>query len=32
VTYQRKTRDYWDIEQYTGSQYGWESVNAEDTV
>ena len=31
MTYQRKTRDYWDIQQYTGSQYGWESVSAEDT-
>jgi hypothetical protein len=31
MAYQRKTRDYWDIEQYTGPGYGWESVCAEDT-
>lgn len=24
MTYIRKTRDYWKVEQYTGSQYGWE--------
>jgi len=29
MAYQRKTRDYWDIEQHTG--YGWEVVNAEET-
>lgn len=31
MAYRRKTRDYWDIQQYTGPEYGWESVNAEDT-
>lgn len=31
MTYQRKTRDYWSIQQYTGSQYGWEEVTAEET-
>ena len=25
--YIRKTRDYWDIQQYTGPQYGWETVD-----
>jgi len=31
MSYQRKTRNYWSIQQWTGSQYGWEEVNAEDT-
>lgn len=31
MTYQRKTRDYWDIEQQTGPRYGWEVVNSETT-
>lgn len=31
MAYQRKTRDYWSVQQWTGSQYGWEEVNAEDT-
>jgi hypothetical protein len=31
MTYQRKTRDYWSIQQYTGAEYKWEEVNAEDT-
>ena len=31
MTYRRKTRDYWSIQQYTGRQYGWEEVNAEDS-
>lgn len=31
MAYQRKTRDYWDIQQYTGPEYGWESVNTEET-
>jgi hypothetical protein len=31
MAYIRKTRDYWSIQQYTGGQYGWEEVNAEDT-
>jgi hypothetical protein len=26
VTYVRKTRDVYDIQQYTGKQYGWETV------
>ena len=29
MTYQRKTRDYWDIEQLTPQ--GWEVVNSEET-
>jgi len=29
--YQRKTRDVYVIQQYTGSQYGWEDVCEEDT-
>lgn len=29
MSYKRKTRDYWDIEQWTGSE--WEAVNAETT-
>ncbi len=31
MAYQRKTHDEWDIEAYTGSQYGWEVVNTETT-
>jgi hypothetical protein len=31
VSYQRKTRDYWDIEQNCGYGDGWEVVCAEDT-
>jgi len=31
MTYQRKTTDYWDIEQYTGPKYGWEIVTSETT-
>lgn len=31
MTYKRKTRDFWDIQQYTGAEYGWETVTAEDT-
>lgn len=30
--YQRKTKDVFIIEQYTGSQYGWEDVCCEDTL
>lgn len=30
MSYTRKTRDIWDVEQYTGPQYGWEVVTAED--
>lgn len=29
MAYTRKTRDYWSIQQYTGGQYGWEEVCAE---
>lgn len=32
MTYQRKTRDYWSIQQYTGSGYGWEEVSANETL
>jgi hypothetical protein len=31
MAYVRKTRDYWAIEQYTGAQYDWEEVCAEDS-
>lgn len=31
MPYTRKTRDYWDIQQYTGAPYGWESVSACET-
>jgi hypothetical protein len=31
VPYQRKTRDTWEVQQYTGSQYGWECVCGADT-
>jgi hypothetical protein len=31
MAYVRKTRDEWDIQQYTGPQYGWESVCSEGT-
>ena len=30
--YQRKTRDIFIIEQYTGPTYGWEDVCCEDTL
>lgn len=30
--YQRKTRDVYSIQQYTGSAYGWEEVNEETTI
>jgi hypothetical protein len=30
MAYTRKTRDYWSVQQYTGGQYGWEEVCAED--
>jgi hypothetical protein len=29
MSYERKTRDYWDIEMWTGSE--WEVCNSEDT-
>lgn len=29
--YVRKTRDYFAVEQYTGKDYGWEEVCAEDS-
>ena len=28
MAYTRKTRDYWSIQQYTGTEYGWEEVSA----
>jgi len=31
MTYKRITQDVFIIQQYTGSQYGWEDVHAEDT-
>lgn len=27
--YVRKTSDVWNIQQYTGSEYGWETVTSE---
>ena len=30
MSYTRKTRDVWNVQQYTGPQYGWETVCAED--
>lgn len=30
MSYTRKTRDIWNIQQYTGYGYGWETVCAED--
>ena len=31
MAYQRKTRDLFDILQWTGREYGWEVVNTEET-
>jgi hypothetical protein len=31
MAYTRKTKDYWSIQQYTGGQFSWEEVNAEET-
>jgi hypothetical protein len=31
TAYIRKTRDVWEIQQYTGPQYGWECVTNEAT-
>lgn len=31
MAYIRKTRDYWDIQTYTGGAYGWETVCTEET-
>jgi hypothetical protein len=31
MAYQRKTKDVWRVQQYTGSQYGWETVCEEET-
>lgn len=31
MAYQRKTRDYYEVQGYYGNQYGWECVTAEDT-
>jgi hypothetical protein len=30
-TYQCKTRDVYEVQQYTGPGYGWECVTAEET-
>ena len=30
MAYIRKTRDVWNIQQYTSPLYGWETVSAED--
>lgn len=29
MSYIRKTRDVWDVQQYTGPEYGWEDVCTE---
>jgi len=29
--YKRKTKDVWQVQQYTGGQYGWETVVTEQT-
>ena len=31
MTYQRKTKDVFEIQGYYGSQYGWECVTTEET-
>lgn len=31
MAYIRKTRDEFEIQQYTGHPYGWECVNTEET-
>ncbi len=31
MAYQRKTRDEYQVQTYTGRQYGWEEVTAEET-
>jgi hypothetical protein len=30
MAYKRKTTDLWVVQQYTGRQYGWEDVMAEE--
>ena len=30
--YRRKTRDEFEVQQYTGSQYGWERTTTETTI
>ncbi len=31
MAYKRKTKDYFSIQSYYGSQYGWEEMTAENT-
>jgi len=31
MAYVRKTRDYWSVQQWTGRDYGWEEVTAEES-
>jgi hypothetical protein len=31
MAYQRKTQDYFEIQGFYGSQYGWEVVTSEET-
>lgn len=31
MAYIRKTRDYWEVQTFTGQQYGWECATAEDS-
>lgn len=31
MAYIRKTRDVYEVQQWTGKQYGWEAVTAETT-
>lgn len=32
MTYQRKTQDVWHVQQWTGPQYGWETVICEERL
>ena len=32
MAYIRKTRDEWEVQGYYGSEYGWETVTAADTL
>ena len=31
MAYKRKTRDTWEVQQYTGRQYGWECATGAET-
>ena len=32
MLYKRKTRDVWDVQQWTGPPYGWETVTCEERL